>query len=144
MKKRRKLKVEELNRINIQEFKQADKIGLTVVLDNVRSLNNIGSVFRTSDAFLVDEILLCGITAIPPHVDIHKTALGAEDSMEWRYYENTLTAVNDLKAEGYTLFAIEQTENSVSLTDVSLNREQKFAIILGHEVHGVQQCVIDA
>lgn len=144
MKKRRKLKVEELNRLDIQEFKEAEKIGLTVVLDNVRSLNNIGSVFRTSDAFLVDEILLCGITATPPHVDIHKTALGAEDSMEWRYFDDTLTAVNELKSLGYTVFAIEQTENSISLTDVELNRSQKFAIVLGHEVHGVQQAVIDA
>lgn len=144
MKKRRKLKVEELNRIDIQEFKEAEKIGLTVVLDNVRSLNNIGSVFRSCDAFLVDEILLCGITATPPHVDIHKTALGAEESMAWRYYDDTLTAVNELKTKGYTVFAIEQTENSVFLTDVTLNREQKFAIVLGHEVHGVQQAVIDA
>lgn len=144
MKIRRKLKVEELNRIDIQEFKQAEKIGLTVVLDNVRSLNNIGSVFRTSDAFRVDEIILCGITATPPHVDIHKTALGAEDSMRWRYFEDTLTAVNELKAKGHTVYAIEQTENSTSLTDVSLNKHQKYAIVLGHEVHGVKQTVIDA
>ena len=144
MKKRRKLKVEELNRIDIEEFKEAEKISLTVVLDNVRSLNNIGSVFRTSDAFRVDEILLCGITATPPHVEIHKTALGAEDSMKWRYFEDTLTAVNELKEKGYTVFAIEQTENSTLLTDLILDRNQKYAIILGHEVHGVQQAVIDA
>lgn len=144
MRKRRKLKVEELNRIDIQEFKEAEKIGLTVVLDNVRSLNNIGSVFRTSDAFRVDEILLCGITATPPHVEIHKTALGAEDSMKWKYMEDTLSAVYKLKEKGYTVFAIEQTENSTLLTDIILERNQKYAIILGHEVHGVQQAVIDA
>ncbi len=144
MKKRRKLKVEELNRIDIQEFKQSEKIGLTVVLDNIRSLNNIGSVFRTSDAFRVDEILLCGITATPPNVEIHKTALGAEDSMTWRYFEETLSAVIQLKDQGFIVFAIEQTENSISLTDVSLDKDQKYAIILGHEVHGVQQAVIDA
>ena len=142
--RRRKLKVEELNRIDIQEFKQAEKIGLTVILDNVRSLNNIGSVFRTSDAFLVNEIILCGITATPPNVEIHKTALGAEDSMTWRYYEDTLSAVNELKTKGYTIFSIEQTENSTSLTEVSLDNNKKHAIVLGHEVHGVQQAVIDA
>lgn len=144
MSKRRKLKVEELNRIDIQEFKEAEKIGLTVVLDNVRSLNNIGSVFRTSDAFRVNEIILCGISATPPQVEIHKTALGAEDSMKWRYVKNTLDAVNKLKEEDYRVFAIEQTENSISLEKVSLEKEKKHAIILGHEVHGVQQAVIDA
>ena len=144
MKKRRKLKVEELNRINIQEFKQADKIGLTVVLDNVRSLNNIGSVFRTSDAFRVEEILLCGITATPPHIDIHKTALGAEDSVAWRHFDETIDAVSELKAVGYTVFSIEQAENSTSLSDLSLDTDKKYAIVLGHEVHGVQQSVIDA
>lgn len=144
MKNRRKLKVEELNRIDIEEFKEARKINLTVVLDNVRSLNNIGSVFRTSDAFRVNEILLCGITATPPHVEIHKTALGAEDSMSWKYYEDTLSAINELKEKNYTVFAIEQTENSTLLTDLSLDENQKYAIILGHEVHGVQQKVIDA
>ena len=144
MKNRRKLKVEELNRIDIQEFKEARKINLTVVLDNVRSLNNIGSVFRTSDAFRVKEILLCGITATPPHVEIHKTALGAEDSMSWKYYEDTLSAVNELKEKGCTVFAIEQTENSQLLTDLSLDENQEYAIVLGHEVHGVQQKVIDA
>ena len=144
MKNRRKLKVEELNRIDIEEFKEARKINLTVVLDNVRSLNNIGSVFRTSDAFRVNEILLCGITATPPNIEIHKTALGAEDSMSWKYYEDTLSAINELKEKNYTVFAIEQTENSTLLTDLSLDENQKYAIILGHEVHGVQQKVIDA
>ena len=142
--KRRKLKVEELNRIDIEEFKEAKKIGLTVVLDNIRSLNNIGSVFRTSDAFRVEEIVLCGITATPPHIDIHKTALGAEDSVAWRHFDETIDAVSELKAVGYTVFSIEQAENSTSLSDLSLDTDKKYAIVLGHEVHGVQQSVIDA
>ena len=142
--KRRKLKVEELNRIDIQAFKEAKKIGLTIVLDNIRSLNNVGSVFRTSDAFRVDEILLCGITAQPPHVDIHKTALGAEDSVAWRHFDETIDAVNELKAEGYTVYSIEQAENSTSLSDLALDTDKKYAIVMGHEVHGVQQSVIDA
>lgn len=144
MKYRRKLKVEELNRISIEEFQDAKKIPLIVVLDNVRSQNNIGSVFRTSDAFRVEEILLCGITATPPNVEIHKTALGAEDSVKWRYFEETLSAVEELKAEGYTVFSIEQAENSISLESIKLDKNKKYAVILGHEVHGVQQSVIDA
>lgn len=144
MAKRRKLKVEELNRIDIEEFKKAKKIGLTIVLDNIRSLNNIGSVFRTSDAFRVDEILLCGITATPPHIDIHKTALGAEDSVSWRHFDQTMDAVSELKQAGYTVYSIEQAENSTSLSDLSLDIDKKYAIVLGHEVHGVQQSVIDA
>lgn len=142
--KRRKLKLEELNRIDIQEFKEAKKIGLTVVLDNIRSLNNIGSVFRTSDAFRVEKILLCGITAQPPHVDIHKTALGAEDSVAWQYFDKTIDAVKQLKSNGYTVYAIEQAENSTSLSNLTLNTDKHYAIVLGHEVHGVQQEVIDA
>ncbi|OPZ25655.1 MAG: tRNA (guanosine(18)-2'-O)-methyltransferase [Bacteroidetes bacterium ADurb.BinA174] len=144
MKYRRKLKVEELNRISIEEFQEAKKIPLIVVLDNVRSLNNIGSVFRTSDAFRVEEIFLCGITATPPNVEIHKTALGAEDSVKWRYFEETISAVEELKAEDYTVFSIEQAENSISLESVQLDKNKKYAVILGHEVHGVQQSVIDA
>lgn len=144
MKSRRKLKVEELNRIDIEEFKQAQKINLTVVLDNIRSQNNIGSVFRTSDAFRVKELMLCGITAIPPQVDIHKTALGAEDSMQWRYFDDTIDAISILKREGYIIFSIEQTENSISLEQLSIEEDKKYAIVLGHEVHGVQQSVIDA
>ena len=144
MTNRRKLQVEELNRISIQEFQSVEKIPLTVVLDNVRSQHNIGSVFRTGDAFRVEEIILCGITATPPNVEIHKTALGAEDSMKWRYFEETLLAIHELKAEGYTVFSVEQTENSISLETLHLDRTQKYAVILGHEVHGVQQSVIDA
>jgi tRNA G18 (ribose-2'-O)-methylase SpoU len=142
--KRRKLKLEELNRITIDEFKETEKIPLVVVLDNVRSQNNIGSVFRTSDAFLVEEIILCGITATPPNTEIHKTALGAEDSVNWRYFEDTLTALNRLKAEGYIIYSIEQTENSKSLESLQIYKNKKYAIILGHEVHGVMQEVINS
>ncbi len=111
----RKLKLEELNRISIEEFKSAEKIPLVVVLDNVRSQHNIGSIFRTSDAFRVEEILLCGITSTPPNVEIHKTALGADDAVKWRYYKETLDAVETLKKEGYRVFSIEQAENSIPL-----------------------------
>lgn len=141
--KRRKLKLEELNRITIEEFREVDKIPLIVVLDNIRSQNNIGSVFRTSDAFRVEEIILCGITATPPNTDIHKTALGAEDSVNWRYFEETVIAVNELNKEGYTVYSIEQTENSISLETLQLDKSKKYAVILGHEVHGVQQEVVD-
>lgn len=141
--KRRKLKLEELNRITIEEFREVDKIPLIVVLDNIRSQNNIGSVFRTSDAFRVEEIILCGITATPPNTEIHKTALGAEDSVNWRYFEETVIAVNELNKEGYTVYSIEQTENSISLETLQLDKSKKYAVILGHEVHGVQQEVVD-
>lgn len=141
---RRKLKIEELNRISIEEFKKAEKMPLVVVLDNVRSQHNIGSVFRTSDAFRVEEILLCGITSTPPNVEIHKTALGAEDAVPWRYFEETLSAVEMLKEEGYTVFSIEQAENSISLENFRLEKGGKYAVIFGHEVHGVQQAVVNA
>lgn len=143
MTNRRKLHVEELNRISIEEFQSAEKIPLVVILDNVRSQNNIGSIFRTGDAFRVQEIILCGITATPPNTEIHKTALGAEDSVKWRYFEDTLSALHELKAEGYIVFSIEQAENSISLETMQLDKNQKYAIVLGHEVHGVQQTVID-
>lgn len=142
--KRRKLKVEELNRITVEKFREAEKIPLVVVLDNVRSRHNIGSVFRTGDAFRVKEVLLCGITGTPPDVEIHKTALGAEYSVKWRYFEQTLSAVETLKTEGYTIFSIEQAENSISLEEIELERGKKYAVIFGHEVHGVAQQVIDA
>ena len=141
---RRKLKIEELNRISIEEFKEAEKKPLVVVLDNVRSQHNIGSVFRTSDAFRVAEIILCGITSTPPNVEIHKTALGAEDAVPWRYFEETLSAVEVLKAEGYPVFSIEQAENSISLEDFQPESGKKYAVIFGHEVHGVQQEVVNA
>lgn len=141
--KRRKLLVEELNRISVEVFQDTPKIPLTIVLDNVRSLHNVGSVFRTSDAFLVEEIMLCGITATPPNADIHKTALGSEDSVKWSYHEDTLSAINSLKSEGYVVFAIEQTEYSILLDEIELSRDRKYAVVMGHEVHGVQQSVID-
>jgi 23S rRNA (guanosine2251-2'-O)-methyltransferase len=142
--KRRKLKIKELNRLSVQAYQEATKIPLVVILDNVRSQHNIGSVFRTSDAFRVAEILLCGITATPPNVEIHKTALGAEDAVRWRYFEETKDALQALKEDGYTIFSIEQAENSISLETISLDKEKKYAVIFGHEVHGVQQAIVDA
>lgn len=142
----RKLEVTELNRISAEEFKVMNKLPLVVVLDNVRSLHNVGSVFRTSDAFLVEKIVLCGITSCPPNAEIHKTALGAEYSVEWEYFENTLEAVELLKNEGYCIYSIEQVENSTMLDEIKLdkNPQQKYAVILGNEVHGVAQEVVDA
>ncbi len=133
----------DLSRLSTAEYKQADKIHLIVVLDNIRSLNNIGSVFRTSDAFLIEKIYLCGITAVPPHPDIHKTALGAEDSVDWEYSESTLTVVDNLQAEEYIVYAIEQVENSIMLDKLLLDRNKKYAVVFGHEVKGVQQQVVD-
>ena len=133
----------ELDRISQEEFKKKNKIPLIVVLDNIRSLNNVGSVFRTSDAFLVKAVYLCGITATPPHPEIHKTALGAEDSVEWRYFEDTNDVVDKLHEEGYIVYAIEQVENSIILSDLQLNKDSKYAVVLGNEVKGVQQNVVD-
>ena len=140
----RKLKITELNRLSVDEFKRADKLPLVVVLDEVRSLHNIGSVFRTSDAFLVNGIYLCGITATPPHPEMHKTALGAEDTEDWIYRKHTLDAVKELHEQGYTVLAIEQVEGSTMLGDLQLDREKKYAIVMGNEVKGVQQEVVDA
>ena len=131
----------ELDRVSQEEFKKKNKIPLIVILDNVRSLNNVGSVFRTSDAFLVKAVYLCGITATPPHPEIHKTALGAEDSVEWHYFEDTNAAVDKLHEEGYIVYAIEQVENSIILSDLQLNKDCKYAVVLGNEVKGVQQSV---
>lgn len=139
----RKLKNKELNRLTVDEFKTTDKTPLTVILDNVRSLNNVGSVFRTSDALLVEKIILCGITATPPHNEIRKTALGAEETVEWEYFEKTEDAVAQLKEQNYTICSIEQVENSTSLLDFEPSKEKKYAIILGNEVKGVQQEVIN-
>lgn len=140
----KKLSNDELNRINIEEFKSTEKSPFVVVLDNIRSLNNVGSVFRSSDAFLVNSIYLCGITAQPPHKDIHKTALGATESVEWNYFEHTLDAIASLKKEGYKIISIEQAEDSVLLQDFEVKTNEKYALILGHEVKGVAQEVIDA
>lgn len=143
LKSMKKKSIEELNRPDNETYKQTEKLPFVVILDSVRSLNNIGSVFRTSDAFLVERILLCGITATPPSSEIHKTALGAEDSVKWEYYQTTQQALMLLKEQGYTLFAIEQVENSVMLQDVELDKHKKYAVILGNEVKGVQQEVVD-
>ena len=116
---------------------------MIVILDNIRSLHNVGAVFRTSDAFLVKAIYLCGITSTPPQAEIHKTALGAENSVEWKYFENTLEAVRELKERGFTLFAVEQAENSTMLEKISINKNNKYAVILGNELKGVQQEVIN-
>ncbi len=139
----RKLSMEELNRLTSDQYKEASKLRVTVVLDNVRSLNNIGSIFRTADALLMEKIVLTGISATPPHNEIHKTALGAEDSVEWKYYEDTNEAIEDLKKDGYSICSIEQVTNSVSLIDLEVDRDKKYAIVLGNEVKGVQQSVID-
>ena len=139
----RKLKITELNRLTTEEFKHTEKTPLTVILDNVRSLHTVGSVFRTSDAFLVECVYLCGITSTPPHAEIHKTALGAENTVNWKYCEDALGAVRELKTKGYTIFAIEQAEGSTSLEKINPHRDQKYAVVLGNEVKGVQQAVID-
>ncbi|MCU4177661.1 RNA methyltransferase [Carboxylicivirga sp. N1Y90] len=139
----RKLKNSELNRLSVESFKKADKTPIVVVLDNIRSLNNVGSVFRTSDGLKVEKIVLCGITASPPNKEIHKTALGAEDSVDWEYFEKTEEAVNKLKEDNYTICSIEQVENSVSLPDFEPQKDKRYAIILGNEVKGVQQKIVD-
>ena len=133
----RKLKVTEMNRLTVEEFKEAKKIPLVVVLDDVRSLHNIGAVFRTSDAFLVNRIYLCGITATPPHPEMHKTALGAEYTVDWKYFKNTEDAVNELHTMGYTVFAIEQCEGSTMLDKLVLETDKRYAVVLGNEVKGV-------
>lgn len=139
----RKLKITELNRISTEEFRQAEKLPLIVVLDQVRSLYNVGSVFRSSDAFRVESLYLCGITATPPHAEIHKTALGAEDSVSWHYFKTTQEAVAELKAEGVEVWAVEQVEGSVMLQNFKPQAGKRYAIILGNEVKGVQQDVVD-
>lgn len=139
----RKLKITELNRISTEEFKEAKKLPLIVVLDNVRSQYNVGSVFRTSDAFRVEAIYLCGISATPPHQEIHKTALGAEDTVDWKYFKDTTAAINELKAAGYFIYSIEQVEGSVMLENLQLDATKKYAVVLGNEVKGVQQEVVN-
>lgn len=139
----RKLKVTEMNRLTPEEFKESRKLPMVVVLDHIRSLNNVGSVFRTSDAFRVESIYLCGITACPPNAEIHKTALGAEETVDWKYFNDTLEAVENLKKDGYTVCAIEQVEGSVMLDKLQLDKDKKYAIVMGNEVKGVQQSVVD-
>jgi tRNA G18 (ribose-2'-O)-methylase SpoU len=138
----RKLKNEELNRATVEEFKTANKFPLVLVLDNIRSLSNIGSVFRTSDAFAVDELVLCGITAQPPHREIHKTALGATESVSWRYVESAVEAIQELKDHGYTILSVEQADKSVMLNEFYPDKNTQYALVFGNEVHGVDEAII--
>jgi tRNA G18 (ribose-2'-O)-methylase SpoU len=138
----RKLKNSELDRKTVEEFKASEKTPLIIILDNIRSLNNIGSVFRTADAFLIEKIYLCGITAIPPHKDIQKTALGATDTVDWEHQKDTLQLVQDLKTQHIKILSIEQAENATMLNDFNPEPNQKYAIIFGNEVKGVQQQVV--
>jgi len=139
----KKLLNEELMRKSIEEFRKAEKFPIIIMLDNVRSLNNIGSVFRTCDAFLAEGIYLCGITAVPPHREINKTALGATESVNWKYFKNSGDAVTDLIGKGYKLIAIEQTEKSISLNNYKMMKGVKYALVFGHEVKGVDQSIVD-
>ena len=140
----RKLSNDELGRISAAEYKEARKIPVTVVLDNVRSMHNIGSVFRTADSFFMEKVVLCGICAVPPQPEIHKSALGAEFSVDWEYCNETIAAVRDLKERGYTIVSVEQAENSVSLEKLELDVEKKYALVFGNEVMGVGQDVVNA
>ncbi len=139
----RKLKLQELGRLSITDYKAENKTPLIVVLDNIQSLNNIGSVFRSADAFRIEKIYLCGITATPPHRDIHKTAIGATESVDWEHLENTVDLISKLQSDNVHCISIEQTENSIMLDDFTPQKGQKYAIIMGNEVDGVQQSVIN-
>lgn len=138
----RKLSMDELGRKSVEEFKQATKTPIIAVLDNIRSMHNVGSVFRTADAFLIEAIFLCGYTAQPPHRDINKTALGATESVDWIYFSQTTDAVSELKNRGYKVYAIEQTEGSTSLEKISIRSTEKLAVIFGNEVEGVNDEVL--
>ena len=140
----RKLRTIEMNRLSVEEFHQAEKTPLIVVLDDVRSMHNVGSVFRTADAFRLEAVYLCGITGCPPHNEIHKTALGAEDSVEWRYFKTAMEAVEALKGRGVTVLSVEQAEHSTKLPQFQPEPGKSYAIIMGNEVRGVHQEVIDA
>jgi len=139
----RKLNVEEIIRLSVDEFQKVEKLPVTIILDNVRSLHNVGSVFRTADACCLEEIFLCGITATPPSAEIHKSALGAEFSMKWQYFEDAKEAILKLKENNYRILSVEQTQNSIMLNDYKVSENQKYALIFGNEVHGVQQNLID-
>ncbi|MBT3207372.1 MAG: RNA methyltransferase [Bacteroidetes bacterium] len=139
----RKLRIDEIDRKTVEVFKKAQKIPIIIVLDNVRSLNNIGSAFRTADAFLIEAIYLCGFTACPPHKDIHKTALGATESVDWKYFKTTMDALDDLKQKRFTIVSVEQAKGSVFLEKFEIKDELKYALIFGNEVKGVEQTAID-
>ncbi|WP_263601955.1 RNA methyltransferase [Chryseobacterium sp. PET-29] len=132
-----KLKLEELNRIDVETFKTTEKIPLIVVLDNIRSMHNVGATFRTADAFLIQKIILCGITPQPPHREIHKAALGATESVDWKYENDIITVINELKSEGFEVIGIEQTTDSKMITDFTIDSFKKYAVILGNEVEGI-------
>lgn len=140
----RKLRTIEMKRLSVDEFRKADKLPLTVVMDDVRSMHNVGSVFRTCDAFRAEAVYLCGITGCPPHAEIHKTALGAEESVEWRYFPTALEAVRELQSRGVEVLSIEQCEGSTKLNDFTPDPSKHYAIVMGNEVKGVHQKVIDA
>ena len=140
----RKIRTIEMQRLSIEEFKEADKLPLIVVLDDVRSMYNVGSVFRTCDAFRVEAVYLCGISCTPPATEIHKTALGAEDSVNWKYFKTALEAVDELKKAGYQVLSVEQVEHSTKLQTFIPQEGQRYAVILGNEVKGVHQKVVDA
>jgi 23S rRNA (guanosine2251-2'-O)-methyltransferase len=140
----RKLKLDELGRVGVDDFKNQEKLPIVVILDNVRSMHNIGSIFRTSDGFAVEKILLCGITAQPPHREIEKTALGATQSIDWRYHANINDAIAEVKEMGYTVVAIEQAENSTLLSDYSPDPSNKYALIFGNEVEGVSDSAMES
>lgn len=140
----RKLLNEELDRKSVEEFQNSSKTPIIIILDNVRSLNNVGSVFRTADAFLLEAVYLCGITGKPPHKEIQKTALGATETVAWKYFQNTLEAVEELKRKEYLIYSIEQAESSVMLNNFIPDRNKKLALVFGNEVKGVEQDVIDA
>ncbi|MER3318877.1 MAG: RNA methyltransferase [Allomuricauda sp.] len=140
----RKLENSELDRLDVTSFKEAEKAPIIIILDNVRSLNNIGSVFRTADAFLVKKIYLCGITATPPHKDIRKTALGATESVDWEYRKDTLELVDELKKSGAKIVSVEQAENAVMLNNYQIDSEETLALVFGNEVKGVSQDVVSA
>ena len=139
----RKLRTIEMNRLTVEEFKNSEKLPIVVVLDDVRSLYNVGSVFRTGDAFRIESICLCGITACPPHPEIHKTALGGEDSVEWRYFTTAHEAVTYLRERGYFVYAVEQVEGSTKLQNLRFDPSRNYAVVFGNEVKGVHQEVVD-
>jgi 23S rRNA (guanosine2251-2'-O)-methyltransferase len=139
----RKLKVEELHRISVEEFKRTTKNPIVIILDNVRSMNNVGSAFRTADAFLIEKICICGITAAPPHRDINKTALGATESVKWSYYKNTIEAIKEYKKKKYSIYSIEQAEGSTPLQSLEfIEAEDKYCLVFGNEVFGVAEEVL--
>ena len=138
----RKLKTTELNRLSVNEFKSAEKIPLVIVLDNVRSRNNVGSIFRTADAFCINQIHLCGITDTPPHREIHKTALGATESVSWKYFQETIDSIRTLKKEGYKIYAVEQTDESTLLDKIQMTSLNKIALVFGNEINGIDEYVI--